>query len=793
MILLSPPPLWPALLRGYDIVMKKKILLSLLVSLSVSYLLQAGDKEVNLMKIAERYSSDSLYRYIDNTLPSVSWVAGGSRWFVYTPKIEGKNKYYLVDTKSWKKKELFEENDLIAASDTFLDKDHQNNDCSRYRMMLEFDGKNMNSFRYNYCGNTLEYDIRKKIVRKASGADNNKSVKNRVNIDRSRKFSSDSLFWIAVKDDNLYLFADCGRDSIKLTDDGETYYSFAVGGGREYKRNRPQYPEGAWIGNTHRYIVVRCDKRKVGTLTLVNSLTEPRPNARTYKFPMPGDEYVPQYEVYIVDADRKVIERCLEMDKYPDQELIMKRFNSYSISGDYAYLLRTNRLRNVLDLCRIDGHNGSLKVLFSEDVAPHINEQMFSYNVLNEGKEILWWSERTGKGRYYLYDGEGKLKNAIGSTDCIAGNILRIDSVARRIYYEGYGGEKGINPNYRFYYSASLDGGAHRLLTPGNGNHSIEMSPDHKYIVDSYSRMDMAPKHRICDLKGNIMFEMQGADVEALNNIGWKYPEVLEVNAADSITKLYGVVYLPLNIESGKKYPIIADVYPGPQDDQIPQSFSLDDNYNQSLAQLGFVVINFQFRGSSPKRGRDFYTYGYHSLRDYPLEDLHAVIEQVASRYPFADIDKVGIYGHSGGGFMTVSAMLTRPDFYKVGIAASGNYDNNIYTQWWGETFHGGQWVKDKDGKEVFECRIPTDIELASNLRGRLFLITGDMDNNVHPANTIRLAKALIDTHKRFDMLVLPGIGHGVGDMYYINLVRYYFVEHLLGIKIQDNDIVKHL
>lgn len=760
--------------------------------MSFSGVLKSQDVGSHIMLEAEKYSSDSLYKYIDNTLPAVSWVGEGSRWFVYTPKIDGKNRYYLVDTRSWKKKELFDEDNLVAASDKFLGKEPKPS-ASRYRMLIKFEGRDMNSFTYNYRGSSLSYDIRKKIVSKAIESKNtHNSIHDRFG-DRRRKFSADSLYWIAAEADNLYLYSNSGKDSLKLTSDGETYYSFAIGGDREDRRKSRQYPEGAWIGKSHKYVAVRCDKRNVGTLTLVNSLSKPRPEAVTYKFPMPGDKYVPQYEVYLVDADKKSIERLHDMDKFPDQELVMNRLNGYLIRGDHAYFLRTNRLRNVLELCRIDGSDGRVRVLLSDDVSPHINEQLFSYRVLNEGKEILWWSERTGKGRYYLYDGEGGLKNAIGSDNCVAGNIFRIDTAARRIIYEGYGGEKGVNPNYKFYYSASLDGGPHTLLTPGNGDHSIEMSPDFKYITDTYSRMDMAPRHQICDLGGRVKCEMQGADTEELYNRGWRYPDVLELNAADSVTKLYGVVYKPFNLEPGKKYPIIANVYPGPQDDQIPQSFSIDDGYNQSLAQLGFVVVNFQFRGSCPRRGRDFYTYGYHSLRDYPLEDLHAVIEQVAARYSFADIDNVGVYGHSGGGFMTVAAMLSRPDFYKVGIAASGNYDNNIYTQWWGETFHGGQWVKDKDGKDVFECNIPTDIELAANLKGRLMLITGDMDNNVHPANTMRLAKALIDAHKRFDMLILPGVDHGVGDMYYVNLVRYYFTEHLNGIKLHDNDIIKHL
>lgn len=416
---------------------------------------------------------------------------------------------------------------------------------------------------------------------------------------------------------------------------------------------------------------------------------------------------------------------------------------------------------------------------------------LFDYHVINDGKEILWWSERTGKGRYYLYDGEGGLKGAVTPDDIVAGKVVKIDTLGRSIIYEGYGGEEGADPCYKYYYRATFKG-RNNLLTPGRGDHSVTFSPDGKYIVDTYSRMDLAPHYQICDLKGNVRFEMEPADLSKLYERGWKEPELVEFMAADSVTRLYGVVYLPFDLDPSKKYPVISSVYPGPMTDLVPLAFMADDNYNHSLAQLGFIVVNVSYRGSNPYRGRDFYTYGYGNLRDYALEDDYAVLQQVAEKYPFADLDRVGIYGHSGGGFMTVAAMLTRPDFYKVGFAASGNHDNNIYSQWWGETYHGVKQVTGADGKASFECRIPTNIELAGKLKGKLMLVTGDEDDNVHPASTIRLAKALIDHGKRFDMMILPGKDHQVWCSYYVNLIRYYFVENLLGLPQDDTDIVNH-
>jgi dipeptidyl aminopeptidase/acylaminoacyl peptidase len=239
-------------------------------------------------------------------------------------------------------------------------------------------------------------------------------------------------------------------------------------------------------------------------------------------------------------------------------------------------------------------------------------------------------------------------------------------------------------------------------------------------------------------------------------------------------------MYTPADMDATKKYPILSNVYPGPQDDQIPQAYTYDDNGNQTLANLGFVVITVADRGSSPYRGHDFYCFSYGNLRDYPLADDKTAIEQLAAKYSFIDLDRVGIFGHSGGGFQTVTAMLTYPDFYKVGVAASGNYDNNIYIQWWGETFHG------------LGAKIPTTMELAGNLKGKLMLITGDVDNNVPCSNTLRMAQALIEKNKRFDMFVLPGKDHGVQCPYYQSLLRYYFVENLIKPSHRDIDIIKH-
>ena len=696
----------------------------------------AAAQEPSYMERADRYDADSLGQYLNNLLPNITWLKDCSK-MAYKPTVDGGHQYYIVDTKTWKPRRYKDEASFEKAVD-------------RLKCKKEQQGSFYNKLYY-------------------------------------RSYSSDSLYYMTVLKHDLYLHNTFTGDSTRLTTDGEPYASYTPSGNKGRCSSSWCAPIGRWIGDTHKYVLLREDHRNVKDLYLVNSLTEGRPELVTYRYAMPADSGVVQYNIMLADADAAEIYGVYDY-RFKDQIYKAPRFSKYPCSKDCAWFLRVSRTCDTLELCRLNAMEKKLETVISEVCKPHYNEQLHNYHILSCGQEIIWWSERTGKGQYYLYDAEGQLIRQVTEGDFVCGQIVDIDPLARTIIFEGYGREKGINPHYRFYYKASLDGEFPiQLLTPGNGDHKIEFSPDKRFIVDNWSRMDQAPQHQICDKEGNVLFRMQGCDMTKMFAHGWQYPEVISLKAADGKTDLWGVVYLPFDIEPGRKYPIISSVYPGPHTDLVPQEFFLDDNYNQSLAQLGFIVINFSYRGGCPYRGHDYYNYGYGNLRDYALEDDYAVIQQIAERYPFADLDRVGIYGHSGGGFMTVAAMLARPDFYKVGVAASGNHDNNIYTQWWGESFHG---VKNNGGK--FETKIPTNIDNAGKLKGRLLLITGDMDNNVHPANTMRLAHALIRNHKRFDMMVIPGADHGLGDKYYFNLIRYYFTEHLLGLPQKDIDIVEH-
>jgi dipeptidyl aminopeptidase/acylaminoacyl peptidase len=300
------------------------------------------------------------------------------------------------------------------------------------------------------------------------------------------------------------------------------------------------------------------------------------------------------------------------------------------------------------------------------------------------------------------------------------------------------------------------------------------------------------------DNNGNILLNLEKADLSQLYLSGWKMPETFVIKAKDGVTDLYGVMYKPFDFDSTRKYPVISNVYPGPQYERVPYQFTVNGEKNIALAQVGFIVVNFGHRGGSPMRNSYYHTYGYNDLRDYALADDKYGIEQLADKYKFIDPERVGIYGRSGGGFMSTAAILTYPDFYDVAVSPAGNHDNNIYNQWWGETHNGVSEVekKNKTGEVTtsFKSTIEKNQDLAKNLKGHLLLIHGDMDNNVHPGNTLRVADALIKANKRFDMIIVPGQGHTYGSAtsYLDRRMWYYFAEHLLGDYRKNVDITDY-
>ena len=697
-------------------------------------------------------------------------------WFSY--RTSDGTQWYWVDPAKKIKRLLFDNEYMAQELTKITTKPYSRKSLPLRDLEFKKDGKTLKFVvdEFNY-----EYNIDSRLLAQKDSV----KVKKREN--HWGIYSPDSTYILFAKKHNLYLMKAGDKDSveIQITHDGEPFHSYASN--ERDTSSKRTWASARWFKDSKRFYTVKSDNRKVKDLWVINILAE-RPKLEEYRYSMPGDKEVAQRELFVFDVD-SLKQVKIATEKWPDQSLSVLHAGKNS---DKIYFQRKRRTCDEIDICYADTRTGECKVLINEKSKPYFNDQLYHLSILEEGKDLIWWSERTGWGHFYHYDGEGNLKNAITSGNWVAGKMVRIDTLGRTIYFEGYGREKGRNPYYAGVYKASMDKEGVQLLTPEDANHRVEMPKSARYMVDNFSRVDLEPRSVLRDNKGRILMELAKPDLKRIYEMGWKMPERFTVKARDGVTDLYGVMWKPADFDSTKKYPVISYVYPGPQTEAVPFDFTVSGSNNMALAQVGFVVVNFGHRGGSPMREKWYHTYGYDNLRDYALADDKYGIEQLADRYSFIDLTKVGIFGHSGGGFMSTAALCTYPDFYTAAVSSSGNHDNNIYNLWWGETHHGvkemKKTVKDsvKGDHEVstFKSKIPTNADLARNFKGYLLLVTGDMDNNVHPGNTLRMANALIQAGKNFDLVVLPGQRHGYqarANEFYQRKMWFHFAKYLLG------------
>lgn len=620
-----------------------------------------------------------------------------------------------------------------------------------------------------------------------------------------------NLYWMDRANYEKYLEDKEAEDieEHQLTTDGEKYYSYArVRRGQsnvdEEKNEGKRQPVSIiWSPDSKKFAMIRSDERKVKDLWVINAADQPRPTLETYKYAMPGEENLPQREILIFDLanEEKIkVDSARFKDQYVSIFTAPRKPSSrddehrpalwLSETPDKLYFSRTSRDLHRVDICVADTATGNSRILIEERLNTYV--EFLTPGLVENGREIIHWSERDGWGHFYLFDNEGNLKNQITSGPFHCEDIVGIDDENQVLYFTACGREEGEDPYYMHAYRVNFDGSGLKLLNPGNFDHRISINDSRRYFVDNFSRVNTVPQAVLRDNQGNQLMELETADLSLLMQAGYKFPEPFKVKADDGITDLYGVMYKPFDFDGTKKYPIIAYVYPGPQTESVPKTFAVRRGLS-ALAQFGFVVIAVGNRGGHPDRSKWYHNYGYGDLRDYGLADKKAAIEQLEFRYPFIDIDKVGIFGHSGGGFMSTAAMLVYPDFFKVAVSSSGNHENNIYNNWWSEKHHGVKEVTDEEGNITFEYDIEKNSELAANLKGHLLLTTGDIDNNVHPANTFRMAQALIKANKRFDFFIFPGQRHGYGDMsdYWFWIRADYFCKHLIGDFSQNVDMIE--
>ncbi|MCR8843861.1 S9 family peptidase [Paenibacillus sp. SC116] len=621
--------------------------------------------------------------------------------------------------------------------------------------------------------------------------------------------------WAAYIDTyNLYVRHLETEEVRQLTYDGERYYGYATEGSAMNETTQqifgaPVRPSVVWSPDSKKLITHRLDERNINELHIVQHVPldskEVRPSLYTSRYAMVGDEHVPMMEVYIADIDNQESIR-VEADPVvatsPTAFASIVPLSGWSADSNQAYYKLVARDFKSAQLILVQANTGEARVIVEETSETFIFSHLyhngnfslyFGYLEINsslnpnfqllQDNSLIWLSERDGYGHLYVIDScTGQTRRALTAGNWNVRRLIAVDEEHGWVYFTASGREAGSDPYYQHLYRVQLDGSSLTLLTPEDANHSVLLSPDFTYFINTYSRVDLAPVSVLRSVDGDCTRELECANIQPLLDKGYQLPERFTVKAADGVTDVYGIIIKPANLDLAQMYPVIDHYYAGSQVIQTPKSFNLtalETGGAQALAQLGFATIIMDGKGT-PFRSREFIDVAAGNMGDGAgLNDHVAALPQLAEMYPFLDIERVGIWGSSGGGYGAARAILKYPDTYKAAVASAGNHDQLMYINMWGEHYQG-----------LLDPRYPNryanqaNADLAANLKGKLLLAHGDIDDNVHVGQTLRLADALIKADKDFDLLIMTNVGHGVAEEpYFIRRKWDYFIRHLLGVE----------
>ena len=603
---------------------------------------------------------------------------------------------------------------------------------------------------------------------------------------RNEVLSPDGKRAVFIHDFNLWVRDVATNQESQLTTDGVKDFGYATDNAGWIRSDRPIV---LWSPDSKKIATFQQDQRGVGEMYLVESKVG-HPTLQAWKYPLPGDDIITTIQRVVIDLGGP---RVIRLQMPPDQHRSSTcdhvacrgtEFTDVQWSPDAAHLafLSTSRDHKHEQLRVADAATGAIRDVLEESVPTEFESgyDFPNWRYLPASNEILWFSERDNWGHLYLYDLQtGKLKNQITAGEGNVAQLLRVDEKNRLLYFLGVGREKGRDPYFVHLYRIDFDGNNLALLTPEDATHEISLSPSGRYFVDSYSKPDVPPVAVLCDSNGKLLSTLEKADISHLLATGWKPPVPITVKARDAATDLYGLLFKPTNFDATKKYPIINRIYPGPQVGSVgSRNFAPARGDTQALAELGFIVVEIDGMGTT-LRSKKFWDAYYGDMGDNTLPDQITGVKQLAQRFSWIDIDRVGIYGHSGGGFATADAMFRYPDFFKVGISEAGNHDNREYEDDWGEKWQG-LLERKSDARTNYDDQANQNI--AKNLKGHLLLAHGTADDNVPPYNTMLVVDELIKANKDFDLLMLPNRKHGFGNEPYMVRRRWdYFVRYLLG------------
>ena len=591
-----------------------------------------------------------------------------------------------------------------------------------------------------------------------------------------------------IRDHNLWIRNLETGDETQLTTDGIEHFGYATNNAGWVRSDRPVL---LWSPDSQKIATFQHDGRNVGEMYLVSTQVG-HSELQAWKYPLAGDDeifMIHRVVIHLGDEPRLVRlltapdpHRSTISDHVADRD---GRWLDVEWSDDSSLLgfVSSSRDHQQARLRLADADAGEVHEVLQETVDTFFEsgDGEVNWHILPESNEVIWFSERDDWGHLYLYDLEtGAQKHQITAGDWNVLQVRRIDKTTRTMYFTGSGREGG-DPYFEYFYRVGMDGGEPELLTPGAAHHTVTLSPSGEYFLDNYSTPTTPPVAVVRRVDGAHAVTLEEADISRLEAAGWQPPIPFTVKARDGVTDLYGLMYTPTNFDESRSYPIVNYLYPGPQGGSVgSRAFSPSRRDKQSLAELGFIVVEVDAMGT-PGRSKSFHAAYYANMGDNGLPDQIAMIRELTGRHPWMDLDRVGIWGHSGGGYASTDAILRYPDFYKVAVSGAGNHDNRNYEDDWAEKWQG-LLEENSDGTTNYDNQ--ANQLLAGSLKGKLLLGHGTMDSNVPPSNTLLVVNALIAANKDFDLVMFPNRGHGFGrEPYWMRRRWDYFVRHLAGVE----------
>ena len=754
--------------------MKRLFITTTIILLSVTIYAQQRDS-VTAQDYARavKMLSFSTTQYVDRSNVTAHWVNNNAFW--YRNLTAQGSEYIFVDAAKDKRTPAFDAQKMAAAISSATGKTYTAEKLPFRSIDYSADGKLIS---FTVAGKKWKADLSSyTITSDTSTAVNRPARTNEV-------LSPDGSKAAFIKDYNLWVRDMATNKLTQLTTDGVQYFGYATDNAG-WKHSDDAILR--WSPDSKKIASFQQDERKAGDMYLV-STNVGHPRLEAWKYPLPGDSAIFTIQRVIINVDEpKLVRLQMQPDMHrgtlSDDISSSGTFDDVDWSADQTELafVSTSRDHKNEKFRIANTATGEVRDVFEETVATQYEsgQGTINWRYLSKTKEIVWYSERDNWGHLYLYDAAtGKLKNQITKGDFAVTEIVKVDEAKRVIYFLSVGNDPA-NPYFTHFCKVGFDGKNLTDLTPETGNHAISFSPAENYFTDNYSQPDVPNVAVLRNTDGKIISALEKADISRLKATGWKPVTPITVKAHDGTTDIYGLMFTPTTVDPSKKYPVVVYIYPGPQGGSVGYwGFTPSRGDNQALAELGFVVVAIEGT-SNPLRSKSFHDMNYGFMADNTLPDQITGIRQLASKFNFIDTNRVGIWGHSGGGFATACAMFKYPDFFKVGISESGNHDNRNYEDDWGERYIG---LLTKEGG-VDNYNTQANQVYAGNLKGKLLLAHGLMDDNVPPYNTLLVIEALEKANKDYDLVVFPNSHHGYGtySLYMMRRRWDYFVQNLLG------------